>query len=181
MSGVGEASAIVSLISTAAIISQAVISIASKYKDAKDQIQAFGREVAILGKVLDQLHRRLGNPLWTVDGDMQLLTEQVVEECTNIFTQLDAFKDNLYSKQATVEPGRVTLKGSTKWVFKSTELDFLKARVDSMKINLVLMMVMAMPRPRTLERWVSFKGGILCCSVNRSFQCREQFKDPRAS
>lgn len=152
MAGVGEVSAIVSLVSTAATISQAIFSIAIKYKDAKDQIQAFGREVAILGKVLEQLHRRLGNPLWPVDEDVQLLTEQVVEECISIFSQLDAFRSNLYSKQATVEPGRVTLRGSTKWVFKSTELDFLKARVDSMKINLVLMMVMAMPRPRTLER-----------------------------
>lgn len=160
MAGVGEASAIVSLVNTAATISQAIIFVASKYKDAREQIQAFGREVFILGKMLDQFHRRLSNRLWTVDEDVQLLTDQIIDECINIFTQLDVFKHNLYNTPADVEPARVTLKGKTKWVFKTTELDFLRARVDSMKINMVLMMVMAMPRPQTPERWVSSRGEI---------------------
>ena len=164
------------LINTAANVSQAIISIASKYKDAREQIQAFGREVSIFGKILDQLHRRLGDPLWTVNEDVLLLIGQIVDECTNIFTQLDTFKDNLYSKPATVktadeETPSAILKGRTKWVFKSTELEFLRARVDSMKINMVLMMAMAMPRPQTSEKWVPSGAEILCCSINRLIKC----------
>ncbi|KAA6414704.1 MAG: hypothetical protein FRX48_01454 [Lasallia pustulata] len=144
--GIGEASALLSIINTAAISSKAIISIASKYKDAREQIQAFGCEVSILGKLLDQLHRRLSNPSWTVEEYVKLLTDQIIDECINIFTQLDTFKDNLYAKPADLEPSRVSLKGTTKWVFKSTELEFLRARMDSMKINMVLIMAMAMPQ-----------------------------------
>ena len=57
MAGVGEASAIVSLIGTAATLSKAVVDIASKYKNARKQIESFGREIGILGNILDQLHR----------------------------------------------------------------------------------------------------------------------------
>ena len=154
--GVGEASALLSIINAAAEISKAIISIASKYKDAKEQIQAFGREVSILGELLDQLHRRLSNPSWTVEEYVKLLTDQIIDECINIFTQLDTFKKNLYAKPANLELPRVSLKGSTKWVFKSTELEFLRARMDSMKINMVLIMVMAMPQRQEQQRWVLF-------------------------
>ena len=60
MAGVGEASAIVGLIATAAQLSKAVVDIAGKYKDARKQIESFGLEVAILGNVLDQMYRLLG-------------------------------------------------------------------------------------------------------------------------
>lgn len=60
MAGVGEVSAIVGLIATAAQLSKAVVDIAGKYKDARKQIESFGLEVAILGNVLDQMYRLLG-------------------------------------------------------------------------------------------------------------------------
>ena len=49
MARVGEASAVVGLISTAAYLSKAVIDIAVKYKDAKKQIESFGIESEVLG------------------------------------------------------------------------------------------------------------------------------------
>ena len=51
MAGVGEAAAIVSLVGTAATLSKAVVDIASKYKNARKQIEFFGREVGVLGNV----------------------------------------------------------------------------------------------------------------------------------
>ena len=57
MSVLGEVSAIVGLIATAAQLSKAVIDIASKFKNARKQIEYFGQEVAILGSTLEQLER----------------------------------------------------------------------------------------------------------------------------
>lgn len=57
MAGVGEASAIVGLIATAAQLSKAVVDIAGEYKDARQQIESFRREVGFLGRTLDQLYR----------------------------------------------------------------------------------------------------------------------------
>ena len=59
MAGVGEAAAVVGLIDTAAQLSKAVVDIASRYKNARRQIETFGREVGILGDILGQLYRLL--------------------------------------------------------------------------------------------------------------------------
>ena len=60
MAGVGQASAIVGLVATAAQLSKAVIDIAVKYKDARKRIESFGHEVAILGNIVDQMYCLLG-------------------------------------------------------------------------------------------------------------------------
>ena len=63
---------------------------------------------------------------------------EVIDECVDMFSQLDASNDRLYGKP-TSDPA---FRGKTKWVFKSTELEYLRARVDSMKINILLMMTL---------------------------------------
>lgn len=137
MAGIGEASAIIGLISTAARLSKAVIEIGNKYKDASAQIESFGRDLAILGRILDQLKRLVERDASNIDIGAHLLITEIVDECGDLFSQLDAFNDKLYGKSGSLNP---TLRGKTKWVFKAAELDYLRARVDSMKINLLLMM-----------------------------------------
>lgn len=137
MAGVGEAAAIVGLVSTAARLSKAVIGIGAQYRDAKAQIESFGRDVSILGKILDQLCRLLSTGASHIDISVHLLTTEIVDECSDMFAQLDAYNDRLYGNSATLNP---TLRAKAKWVFEAAELDYSRTRVDSMKMNLLMMM-----------------------------------------
>ncbi len=140
MAGVGEAAAIVGLIGTAAKLSKAVIDVASKYKDARQQIESFGREVGFLGRTLDQLYRLFLRDQGRMSLEIRMLTGDILDECSNFFSQLDAFNEELYGKAGTAVPAG--LRGKTKWVFDSKDLDYLRARVDSMKVNILLMMTL---------------------------------------
>lgn len=140
MAGVGEASAIVGLIATAAQLSKAVIDIAGKYKDARKQIESFGHEVAILGNVLDQMYRLLRRDHLERDIEVYSVMATIVNQCSEVFSELDVYKDTLYSRQSS---GRsLTFRGKAKWVFEAADLEYLRARLESMKTNLLLMMTM---------------------------------------
>lgn len=137
MAGIGEVSAIIGLISTAARLSKAIIEIGSSYKDARAQIESFGRDLAILGRILDQLKRLVERDSSSINIGAHLLITEIVDECSDMLFQLDSFNDKLYGKSSSLKP---SLRGKTKWVFEAAELNYLRARVDSMKINLLLMM-----------------------------------------
>ena len=140
MAGVGEASAIVGLVGTAATLSKAVVDIASKYKDARKQIEFFGREVGVLGNVLDQLHRLHEKHHMGADDGVHSVTMTILDQCAELFAELDTYKDALYSKPGTVRG--LTFRGKAKWVFNAAELDYLRARLESVKTNMLLMMAM---------------------------------------
>lgn len=140
MAGVGEAGAIVGLISTAASLSKAVIEIASKYKVARLQIESFGQEVGILGHVLNQLHRLYIKDDFRSNMDVKSVTVDILDQCSDFFTNLENYRDTLYSRTGTVRS--VSFFGKTKWVFQEKELEYLRTRVESMKTNMLLMMVM---------------------------------------
>lgn len=122
MAGVGEASAIVGLIATAAQISKSIIDIAGKYKDAKKQIESFGQEVAILGNILDQLHRLLSRDNIKRDTGVHSVKLTILDQCSGSFSELDTYRDTLYSRPGSVK--NLTLRGRTKWVFEATELKY---------------------------------------------------------
>ena len=138
MAGVGEASAIVGLVATAGKISKAVIDIASRYKSAKKQIESFGLEVGNLGNILDQLQRLYNRDDLHSDDGVRSVASHMVEQCSDLFSELDNYKDTLYSRPGSVQ--NVTFRGKAKWVFESSELQYLRARVESMKSNMLLMM-----------------------------------------
>ena len=140
MAGVGEASAIVGLIATAAQLSKAVIDIAVKYKDAKKRIESFGHEVAILGNILDQMYRLLGRDHLERDIEIYSVLVTIVNQCGEFFSELDVYKDSLYSRQGSFR--NLSLRGKTKWVFEAADLEYLRARLESMKTNMLLMMTM---------------------------------------
>lgn len=137
MAGVGEASAIIGLVSAAASLSKAVFEIGIQYTNAKAQIESLGREISILGKILDQLSRFISKGKSHIDISVHLLTTEIIDECSNMFSQLDAYNDKLYGNSVGSNP---SLRAKTKWVFQAAELEYFRARVDSMKINLLLMM-----------------------------------------
>ena len=140
MAGVGEAGAIVGLISTAASLSKAVINIASKYKVAKLQIESFGHEVGILGQVLDQLYRLYSKNDIRSDGGVKSVTVDILDQCSDLFADLEKYRDSLYDRTVTVR--NVSLLGKAKWVFQEKELKYLRNRVESMKLNMLLTMIM---------------------------------------
>lgn len=132
-----EASAVISLVATAAHLSRVIIEIGTKYKTAKAQIESFGRELGILSKILDQLRRLLAKDASSLDMSFHVLATEIIDECGDMFSQLNTFKERLYSNLSSQN---ISWRGKTKWVFEAAELDYLRARVDSMKINLLLMM-----------------------------------------
>ena len=135
MSGVGEASAIVGLIATAAQLSKAVIDIASKFKNARKQIEYFGQEVGILGNILEQLERFYSREDLQCDEGVYVVTRTILDQCTTLFRELDEYKLALCTQSGSV-------RNHGKWVFNSDELDVYRVRVESQKTNLQLMMLL---------------------------------------
>ena len=143
MAGVGEASAIVNLITIAPQLSKAVIEAASNYHHARPQIESFGREVYMLGEILGQLRDVLfpDTNKSHLEPGVKTLLSQILDECSGMFSQLNGFSDRLRAKPNTLQS--VNRRGKLKWVLgDKTELEYLRARVDSMKINILLMMTL---------------------------------------
>ena len=143
MAGVGEASAIVNLIAIAPQLSKAVIEAASSYKHAKPRIESFGREVCMLGEILGQLRDVLlpDNNESHLEPGVKILLSQILDECSGMFSQLNGFSDRLHAKPNAIQG--VNRRGKLMWVLgDKTELGYLRARVDSMKINILLMMTL---------------------------------------
>ena len=143
MSVVGEASAIVNLATVALQLSKTVIQAATSYSQARTQIESFGREVCMLGEILGQLRDVLftdGNKSHLEPG-VKILLGQILDECSGMFSQLNGFSDRLHAKPNTLQS--INGRGKVKWVLgDKTELEYLRARVDSMKINILLMMTL---------------------------------------
>ena len=139
MAGVGEASAIVGLISTAASLSKAVIDIASKYKVARLQIESFGQEVGNLGNVLGQLHRLYSKDDLRSDGGVISVTVDILDQCSGLFAELETYRDALYGRTGSLR--NITFLRKTKWVFEEKKkLEYLRTRVESMKMDMLLTM-----------------------------------------
>lgn len=140
MAGVGEASAIVGLIATGAKLSKAIIDIAGQYKAAKKQIEHFGSEIANLASILDQLQRLYGSGQRDVDASVQSVMLSLVDQCSNLFAELEQYKNTLYSNSRSNVT--ISIRGKAKWVLQTTEVQYLRTRVESMKTNILLMMTM---------------------------------------
>ena len=77
-----------------------------------------------------------------MDTEASLLTIQIVEETTTLFSELDLYRKNLYRGHSASTDQGVSLRGKTKWAFQAAELQAQRDRVNSMKINILLMMMM---------------------------------------
>ncbi|KAI4157271.1 MAG: hypothetical protein LQ342_008435 [Letrouitia transgressa] len=145
MAGVGEVSAIVALAALATQLSKAVIDVASKYKAATAQIESFGNEVEVLGGVISQLSRLLNkDPHELNDAGLESITCSILDQCRALFGELETYKEGLYGNLGSSKGKHFWVRA--KWVFQATELQYLRARVDSMKINMLLMMSLQMSR-----------------------------------
>ncbi|KAL9608907.1 MAG: hypothetical protein Q9167_006288 [Letrouitia subvulpina] len=143
MAGVGEVSAVVGLAAVATQLSKAVIDVASKYKAAAAQIESFGNEVRVLGGIISQLSRLLNkNAYKSNDAGLESVICSVLDQCKALFGELETYKENLYGSLES--PRRASFRARAQWVFQATELQYLRARVDSMKINMLLMMTLQM-------------------------------------
>ena len=74
------------------------------------------------------------------DDGVHSVTMTVLDQCAELFSELDTYRDALYSRPGSV-PG-LTFRGRTKWVFTEDELDYIRARLESVKTNMLLMMTM---------------------------------------
>ena len=124
MASVGEASAIVCLIGTAATLSKAVVDIGSKYKSARNQHESFGREVGVMGNILNQLQRLQEKEYMEADDGIRSVAMTILGQCAELFSTLETYRDALYSRPGSVRS--LTFRGKAKWVFtvvKRTRLE----------------------------------------------------------
>ena len=77
-----------------------------------------------------------------IDSDIYKVIAKVLEQCDTLFSEIDAFKEALYSRASKARPLQITLRGKTRWVFEAAELQVLQARIDSTKMNLLLLMTL---------------------------------------
>ena len=129
----------ITLMGAAAKISQAVVDIAGKYKDVRLQIESFGREVGNLRKILDQLNYLIIKDESHMNAGARTPTSEIVDESIDMFSQLDDSNTNLY--RGPYPSASLTVRGKANWLFKMSELEFLRSRMDSMKINILLIAV----------------------------------------
>ena len=166
MAGVGEASAIVGLVATAAQLSKAVYDIGSKYSNAKKEIQSFGRDVGTLGQVLNQFDRILSEDPSIIDPGVRSTTFSIVDQCRELFGDLERFREALYTRPGAA----LRIRDRVKWVFQASELQYLQSQVDSMKINLLLMMTLH--RRRSQHEFVS----LMCFAVCRTVSANDKYR-----
>ena len=145
MAGIGEASAILSFVAVAAQASKAAIDAASRYKRATVQIEAFRREVGLVGNIFERLNSVFVKDTFGIDPKINALRTEITVECKDLFAQLETFREGLcWTPDAgPLNPNR---RGRLKWVFKAQELEYLRARVDGMKLNILLMITLESSR-----------------------------------
>lgn len=136
MAGVGEASAIVGLIATAAQLSKAILGIAFKYNDAKKQIKWLGDEIAIFGGVLNQMRHLFGRDRLDYPIGFWSLMATIVDQCRGMLSGLEVYKDSLYSRQGSAE--NLSFRLRMKFVF-TAKPNFIRARLESQKGDIQLM------------------------------------------
>jgi hypothetical protein len=122
MTGIGEASAICSLVATSIAMSKSLYDLASSFKEAKGQTEAFSVDLKIFGGVLDQFDQQSARLGWEIDSNCQAVIGGIVDECANIFSQLDELKSTLYSKSKDSQRLRIGFSGRTKWMLSDVEL-----------------------------------------------------------
>lgn len=94
--------------------------------------------MGILGQILDQFDRVLTRDLSWTDSGVHSITSSIVKQCQELFQDLEKLRDALYTR-----PGpKLGFRERVRWVFQASELQYLQSRVDSMKINLLLMMML---------------------------------------
>ena len=98
----GEAPAIVSFIGTAATLSKAGVDIASKYKNARNQNESFGREVGVMGNILNQLQRLQEKEYMEADDGIRSVTMTILGQCAELFSKLETYRDALYSRPGSL-------------------------------------------------------------------------------
>lgn len=86
------------------------------------------------------MYRLLGRDHLERDAEVYSILATIVDQCSEFFSELDVYKDTLYSRQGSMR--NLTLRGKTKWVFEAAELEYLRARLESMKTSMLLMMTM---------------------------------------
>lgn len=128
MAGVGEVSAIASLIAIGAQLSKTILDVAGKHRNAKKEIEDLGHEVGALGIALGQVNRGLVTGSFSINSDVA----ELVKRCEILYRELKNFRDVLCAKP--------DLWQRLNWVLQAPELQYLQTQVLNMKINLLLMM-----------------------------------------
>lgn len=137
MSAFNKASA-VSCVTDSARLSEAAFDIAGRCNTGEHEIESLALEVANLGSLLDQLRRFYDIDDWNAQPDCQDLASTTTRGLDRLFSELESYKSTLYTNAAAID--KIDCRDRKDTAFNVTELQYLRARVDSMRYNLLLMM-----------------------------------------
>ena len=140
MEAVAGISAILTLATAAAQFSQAIFDACSKFSEIPRHVRSLGVEVRVFGNILRRLHHSISYPGFEFDSDATAIMSTILEECGDLFIQIESFNKSLFDATRSLENPR--LHGRLKLIFKSNHLEYLRARLESMKTNLLLMITM---------------------------------------
>ena len=144
MEAVAGISAVLTLAAAAGKLSQAISDTCGRYSDIPNHVRSLGAEVSVFGGILRQLHYANTSPGMELDSDASAITNTILEECEELFTQIESFQKSLFDATKSLE--HPTFRGKTKLIFKSNHLEYLRARLESMKTNILLVMTMQLTR-----------------------------------
>ena len=140
MEAIAGISAILTLVTAAAQCSQAIFDACSKFSEIPHHVRSLAVEVSIFGDILRRLHHSISSPGFEFDSDARAIMNTILEECRELFTQIESFQKSLFDATKSLENPR--FHGKIKLIFKSNHLEYLRARLESMKTNVLLMMTM---------------------------------------
>ena len=146
MSGIGEVTAIITLIGTAVKLSQAIYGTAAFFYESRQQIESLGSDVETLGGLLRQAHQLFNYKLTTGgDADTVEVFSGIIDQCDAIFLQLSAFRESL-AGLTTSDSKKPSFFSRVKLASKTKELNYLQKRLESVKTNLLLLITLEISR-----------------------------------
>ena len=144
MEAVAGISAVLTLAAAAGKLSKAISDTCGKYSDIPYHVRSLGVEISVFGGILRQLYSSTISPEMEPDSEAIAITNTILEECEELFAQIENFRKSLFDATKSLE--NPSLRGKTKLIFKSNHLEYLRARLEIMKTNLLLMMTMQLTK-----------------------------------
>jgi hypothetical protein len=157
METIGGVASIAQLVGMAAQLSISLYSLSDQLKAASHDIRVLAIEISLYGETLSQLAEVLSQSSHQYMPRVYTTASRIMDACGDVFAQVDTIVTGLrgstfyFSKTGNVEEmGKgITIMNKVKWVFKQRRIALIRARMESQK-TLLLLMLKSMSMSRKL-------------------------------
>lgn len=142
MEAIGAIASIIGVAGAGAKLSIVLFEFASTVGSAGQEVKRIGVEISLFCSVLKQLHSTLTKAkayrysLRALDT-----TQEILDQCQEVFKEIESILNGLRKRgvQSSAEPS-VDLIARVKWTFKRSQVQVLRATLESCKATLHLML-----------------------------------------